>query len=144
MALFEKKDSSNSAVSPEEAECDKKLAELARNREETVRMIGLMFLESSTPESVANTPYKELVDKVAVIDKETVFQEKRKLAVKGLRKCEKCGNILVLDSSFCNKCGEKLEPLFVEEIKSQNICPQCGATYAQDAVFCISCGCKLK
>ncbi|MCI9276137.1 zinc-ribbon domain-containing protein [bacterium D16-50] len=22
-------------------------------------------------------------------------------------KCEECGNILVLDSVFCNKCGQK-------------------------------------
>ena len=66
------------------------------------------------------------------------------LAVQGKRKCEKCGNVLVLESVFCNKCGEKLEPLFAEEMAKQNICPQCGATHSEEAAFCTSCGYKLK
>lgn len=144
MALFEKKDqTTNMAISPEEAECDKRLAELAQERAETVMKIGQVFLAANTPASVTDTPYAEYVNRVAAIDQESAFQEKRKLAIKGLRKCEKCGNILVLDSAFCNKCGEKLEPLFLEENKAKQVCPQCGAAYAEEAAFCTSCGHKL-
>lgn len=148
MALFEKKEQVvTSTVSPAEAECDRRLAELAQNRAATVMQIGQLFLKENTPASVKGTPFEECMTRMAAIDKETEYQEKRKLAIKGLRKCEKCGNILVLDSAFCNKCGEKLEPLFAEEntvqSSGQNICPKCGAACAEGAVFCTSCGNKL-
>lgn len=144
MALFERKSQATAAtVTPMEAECDRKLEELRRKREEYVMNIGLTFLAGNTPASVADTPYEEFVNGVISVDQEAEFLEKRKLALKGMRKCEKCGNILVLDSSFCNKCGEKLEPLFLEENKEQNVCSKCGATYAEGAAFCTSCGNKL-
>lgn len=148
MALFEKKEQAvTPTVSPAEAECDRRLAELAQNRAATVMLIGQLFLKENTPEKVKGTPYEECVARVAAIDKEADYQEKRKLAIKGLRKCEKCGNVLVLDSAFCNKCGEKLEPLFAEENTAQNtvrnICPKCGATCVEGASFCTSCGNKL-
>lgn len=144
MALFEKKDQAgNSNMNQGMAECDRRLAELAQNRTAVVMQIGQLFLASNTPESVKGSPYAELVGNVAAIDQEMDYQEKRKLAIQGLRKCEKCGNILVLDSAFCNKCGEKLEPLFAEQNKAQNICPKCGAPYAEGAAFCTTCGNKL-
>lgn len=144
MALFEKKEQEVVAnVTPGEAECDRRLAELAQNRAALVMQIGHAFLAANTPESVKGTPYEEFVLNVTAIDQETDYQEKRKLAIRGLRKCEKCGNILVLDSAFCNKCGEKLEPLFADEHKAQNMCPQCGLSYAEGAAFCTSCGYKL-
>lgn len=144
MGLFDKKNqSANTAISPAEAECDRQLAELKRRREDAVMKIGLTFLAGNTPEDVADTPYAEYVFSVADIDKETKFLEKRKLSIRGLRQCEKCGNILVLDSAFCNKCGEQLEPLFIEGSKGQNVCSKCGAPYAEGAAFCTSCGNKL-
>lgn len=116
-------------------------------------MAGLCSLISGwkanniTPEKVKGTLYEECVARVAAIDKEADYQEKRKLAVKGLRKCEKCGNVLVLDSAFCNKCGEKLKPLLAEENTVQNIvqniCPKCGSACVEGAAFCTSCGNKL-
>lgn len=144
MALFDKREPEAMVnVTPGEAECDRRLAELAQNRAALVMQIGHAFLAANTPESVKGSPYEELVLSVASIDKETDYQEKRKLAIRGLRKCEKCGNILVLDSAFCNKCGEKLEPLFAEETKTQHLCPQCGLAYPEGATFCTSCGYKL-
>lgn len=141
MALFEKKEST--AVLPQVTGCEKQIAELGQRRAELVMQIGLMFLANNTIEELAGSPYEENAKAVVAIDKEIVFQEKRKLAAQGLRKCEKCGNILVLDSAFCNKCGEKLEPLFAEEIKNQHVCSQCGASYEEGARFCTSCGHKL-
>lgn len=141
MALFEKKDTVT--VSPEVAACERKLAELERSRIEKVLQIGQIFLDNNKEEELAGTVYEESARAVGVILKEKEFQEKRMLAVQGKRKCETCGNILVLDSAFCNKCGEKLEPLFAEEMKKQNICPKCGKTYEEDAMFCTSCGQKL-
>lgn len=140
MALFDKKEG---IVQPEVVECDRKLAELERRKNQLVMQIGLIFLANNTVDELVGSPYEESVKAVEIVEKEKVFQEKRKLAVQGQRKCEKCGNILVLDSAFCNKCGEKLEPLFAEEMRNQNVCPQCGTTYEEGAVFCTSCGNKL-
>ncbi len=139
MALFEKKQAQT--VSPEVAEYDKQIAQLAQRRVQLVLQVGQMFLDAN--KDLAGSPYEENAKAIMTIDKETEFLEKRKLAVQGLRKCEKCGNILVLDSSFCNKCGEKLEPLFAEEMKKQNICPKCGSSYEEGAMFCTTCGNKL-
>ena len=38
----------------------------------------------------------------------------RKLKTQGLRMCENCGNTLPYDSSFCNKCGYKLQAVSEE------------------------------
>lgn len=141
MGFFDKKETV--VTPPEVVECEKKLAELHARRTEMVMQIGLMFLANNPLEKLAGSPYEENAKAIAAIDRERDFQEKRKLAVQGLRKCEKCGNVLVRDSAFCNKCGEKLEPLFAEETKNQNVCPVCGAPYEEDAVFCTSCGNKL-
>ncbi len=139
MALFEKKPAQ--AAVPEVAEYDKQIAQLAQRRAQLVLQVGQMFLDAN--KDLEGSPYEENAKAIMAIDKETDFLEKRKLAVQGLRKCEKCGNILVLDSSFCNKCGEKLEPLFAEEMKKQSICPKCGSAYEEGAMFCTSCGNKL-
>lgn len=141
MAFFDKKDTVT--VSPEVAACEQKLAELERSRIEKVLQIGQIFLNNNKEEELVGTVYEGTAKAVSIILKEKEFQEKRMLAVQGKRKCETCGNILVLDSAFCNKCGKKLEPLFAEEMKKQNICPKCGNTYGEDAMFCTSCGQKL-
>lgn len=142
MALFEKKETA--AVSPEVLECERRIEELLKCKERLLVDIGSKFLENNSLEKIAGTPYEASAKEVSEIDKEREFQEKRKLAVQGLRRCEKCGNILVLDSMFCNKCGEKLNPLFVTEVQNGNICSVCGAEYKEGAMFCTACGNKLK
>ncbi|MBD5459888.1 MAG: zinc ribbon domain-containing protein [Lachnospiraceae bacterium] len=146
MAFFDKKEAVPS-VSTEVAECDRLIAELDQRRAGFVMQVGHMFLSANPVESLAGSPYEECAKAVAAIDRDRLFQEKRKLAIQGLRKCEKCGNILVLDSAFCNKCGEKLEPLFQQQTPPVNPqprkCPQCGAPYEEGAMFCTTCGTKL-
>lgn len=146
MALFEKKDTSSVAM--EVAECDRQIAWNRQRRAELVMQVGEMFIANST--DLAGTPYDEIVRAVRGTEREIVNLEKRKLAAQGLRRCEKCGNILVLDSAFCNKCGEKLGPLFEDHSSApapaqvaQNICPKCGVVCDTGAMFCTSCGNKL-
>ena len=143
MALFDNVKKETSVMSGDEMACVKRIEELRNNRANLVLQVGTVFLENNSPEKLAGTPYIGLVNQIASVDAEIIYQEKRKLAVKGLRKCEKCGNILVLDSSFCNKCGEKLEPLFAESDAGQPVCPVCGSPYTEGAVFCTACGNKL-
>ena len=141
MGLFDKKETTDAAL-PEVAECDAKIANLNQQKQKTIYSIGEKYVELNTVKSAAGTPFEENMEKLGSIEKEIAITEKRKLAVQGLRKCDKCGNILVIDSAFCNKCGEKLEPLQVEVMK--NICPKCGSAYEDGAAFCTSCGNKLE
>lgn len=142
MTLFVKKDSPSTP--PEVAECEKKIAELEGRRTAALIRIGEIFLQNTSPEKAAGTPYEEKIKEIHLIDIAKDYQEKRKLVVQGMRKCEKCGNILALNSLFCNKCGERLKSFFPEEEKKAHVCPQCGTSYTEDAFFCISCGYKLK
>lgn len=140
MGLFDKKATERMST-PEIAECDAKIANLNQQRQKTIYSIGEQYVELNTAKSAAGTTFEAYMEQLESIDEEIAVTEKRKLAVQGLRKCEKCGNILVIDSAFCNKCGEKLEALQAEVMK--NICPKCGSVYEDDAAFCISCGNKL-
>lgn len=139
MGLFDKK--AAEAIPQEAIECDVHMAELEKQKEKVIYQIGLKYVENNTLKEVKDTPYEEDLNELESIEKDMEKTEKRKLAVQGLRKCEKCGNILVIDSAFCNKCGERLEELQAEVMG--NICPKCGAVYEEGAVFCVSCGNKL-
>lgn len=137
MGLFDKK----ATVPPGVAECETHIAELEQQRKNVIFRIGSKYVESNSLKDAEGTPYEEDMGELETIAQNLTITEKRKLALQGLRKCEKCGNILTVDSAFCNKCGEKLEKLQAEVMK--NICPQCGASYEDGAGFCISCGTKL-
>lgn len=141
MALFDRKETTNAATVPEVAECDARIAGLEKKRKEVIFRIGSKYVENNTLKDAKGTPYEEDLSELESIAQDIAVTEKRKLAVQGLRKCEKCGNVLVIDSAFCNKCGAKLEELQVEVMK--NICPKCGAPYEDGAAFCMSCGNKL-
>lgn len=145
MGLFNARTQTQGAqVPPEVAECDKHLEDLNKRREKIFYEIGAYYVANNTVETATGTEFEGYMKEIKAIADETVVMEKRKLAVQGLRKCEKCGNILVLDSAFCNKCGEKLEPLFVPTEQNPHICTKCGSEYEEGALFCVSCGSKLE
>lgn len=139
MGLFDKKETVTTI--PGVAECDTRIAELEQQKREIIFQIGSKYVENNTLKDAAGTPYEDDLSELESVIQEIAVTEKRKLAMQGLRKCDKCGNVLVIDSAFCNKCGTKLEALQAEVMK--NICPKCGASYEEDAVFCTSCGNKL-
>lgn len=141
MGLFDKKETGNVTTVPEVAECDTRIAGLEQQKKEVIFRLGLKYVENNTLKDAKGTPYEEDLNELDSIEQDIAVTEKRKLAVQGLRKCEECGNVLVIDSAFCNKCGAKLEALQVEVMK--NICPKCGAPHEEDAAFCMSCGNKL-
>jgi len=144
MGLFDGKSTKQvPVVAPKVAECDNQLAMLEKKKEDVIHKIGQTYVENNTTQNAAGTVYEPFMKELDKIQEDTIILEKRKLAVQGLRKCEKCGNVLVLDSVFCNKCGEKLEELFVPTEQNPNICTKCGATFEEDAAFCTSCGNKL-
>ena len=60
------------------------------------------------------TAYTEKVDTIKKLEYNSKVWNNRKLKTQGLRMCENCGNTLPYDSSFCNKCGYKLQPVSEE------------------------------
>lgn len=143
MGLFDKK-----AVSPEVAECDRQIAAIADRRNNIIYSVGQQFLSTTSAAQVKGTPYEAMLTEYEQLAAQEAALEKRKLAAQGLRKCENCGNILVLDSMFCNMCGQKFEKYINEETLIQEqpgapICPQCGSECVPGAVFCRSCGFRL-
>ncbi len=128
---------------PEIAEFKKRLAGLEQAKRELIFRIGTIFVEKNNLESVAGTEYESLLLQIEQGANEAEVLNKRILASQGLRKCEKCGNVISLDSAFCNKCGEKLEPLFTEEV-NKNVCSNCGAPLEPGGSFCTVCGTKIQ
>ena len=76
---------------------------------------------------------------------------------KGLRTCEKCGEIISTEATFCAVCGSKQKPVKLkseskkekeeEELKEKNkekVCPQCGIVCAAGSKFCTKCGYQLE
>ncbi len=144
MGLFDAKQTKSQAVSPEVADCDRQLAALTQRKREIVYNIGQLYADSNDAVSAAGTVYENPLKELERIAEDISTLEKRKLALQGLRKCEKCGNVLVLDSAFCNKCGEKLEPLFTPTEQNPHVCSKCGTPYTEGAAFCTGCGSKLE
>lgn len=133
-------------VPPEVAECDKVIADLDQKNDMLIKEIGQIYVRDNTVESAEGTPYEDAMKNLKAVSeqKEAVF--KKKLSIQGLRMCENCGNVLSLDSLFCNKCGGKLEP--IQQIENETgsagrFCPKCGATVDDDSDFCVKCGNKL-
>lgn len=143
MGFFDAKQTQANTVSPEVAECDRKLAELEQKRQDAIFRIGQLYVENNDAKSAEGTAYEPLVKEVQSITEESESLEKRKLALQGLRKCEACGNILVLESGFCNICGKKLDALFAPTQENPYICSKCGAPYEEGMLFCAECGNKL-
>lgn len=143
MALFEKKNTAETPQIPGLAECDAKIAQLTKQKQETTYKLGAKYAENNTAVSAAGTIYAEELSELENIAREIDNTEVKKLALQGLRRCEECGNILVSDSAFCNKCGEKLEPLQIQEQSAAPRCPKCGNPVEPGAAFCVSCGTKL-
>lgn len=145
MGIFDTKVNSqtNVIVPPEVIECDKQLTAVAQKKANIVNQIGKIYVDNNNAKTAAGTIFEPLMLELEKLSAEAITIEKRKLAVQGLRKCEKCGNILVLDSFFCNKCGIKLEELFASQKQCESICTQCGTPYGEESVFCTGCGKKL-
>lgn len=132
--------------------CNDRFKELEGKIAAAYGEIGKKFYEENKDARLQESMYQELVNSVTAMYKEQNVIEKKILALQDLRKCAKCGNVLSLDSVFCNKCGARLEKLPQEifggnaeqTMQTNPICAACGAPLENDAVFCSVCGAKVK
>ncbi len=69
---------------------------------------------------------------------------------KGVRVCPECGEMISVESAFCQNCGAKQKPVKVKEEKKSTkkaeekpedkVCPKCGQICEGKAKFCAKCG----
>lgn len=93
--------------------------------------------------------------KIDKMKKEIDEMNKTILYNKGLRTCEKCGEVIPTESTFCANCGQKQKPIkikeeskeekeVIEEKIVEKVCPQCGLVCQAGSKFCTKCGYKLE
>lgn len=92
-------------------ECDDKVVALKEEIKSTYEAIGKAYFEKYVDSDEATGVFAEGIEKIKAAFTECGIQNQIKLAVQGKRICEACGNVLTVDSLFCNKCGNKLEEL---------------------------------
>lgn len=125
-------------------QCDWQLGQLEEQRKDCLMEIGRLYACKTTVEQAAGTPYEEMITELDRIETRRELLEKRKLAFRNQRKCEKCGAILNLDSVFCNKCGEKLEEIAPEVLTDEPLCPNCKQPIEEGSTFCTYCGASIR
>lgn len=123
------------------------LNEMDNRLKEIYEKLGRSYYEDHFEDDVINEHYADFFLQIEILKKERNTLEVKKLAKKGLRRCEVCQQIITIDSAFCNKCGAKLEELpqeifdgQVEEVKRN--CRVCGQELENGDAFCPYCGNK--
>ena len=90
---------------------------------------------------------KSIDKKLAEIDD----MNKKILYNKSLRVCDKCKEVISLESTYCPTCGAKQKAIKIktekkEEVKKEvnKVCAQCGLICEASSKFCTKCGFELK
>lgn len=65
------------------------------------------------------------------------------ISLNNMTVCPNCANLVAKGTSFCTKCGTRVEPVVIPD-SSQPICKKCGAILNEGMAFCSSCGAKAE
>lgn len=119
--------------------------------------IGRTVYESyKSGEDVGKVFTKEC-KKIDKMNKDIEEKNKTILYNKGLRNCDKCGEVISTDAMFCANCGQKQKPVKIKEEKKvekeeseekvklvEKVCPQCGLVCPAGSKFCTKCGYNIE
>lgn len=161
MAFFNKVGESLSSASKSVAEKAKQLAEVSslngriNAQEEIVERAYLEMgkryyeLHNESPEEGFGDYCTSIKEALAQI--ESLNEEIRK--VKGIQVCSICGAEVLLEATFCQKCGNKViiqeeivatpvetTPEVIDEVK---VCQNCGKAQDIGTSFCCECGSRI-
>lgn len=142
-------DKSGKAI--EDAKLKLAIAEKEDEIEEIYKEMGKTVYDSyKSGEDVgkAFTKDSKAIDKkIAEIDE----MNKKILYNKSLRVCDKCKEVINLESAFCPTCGAKQKAVKIKEEKKEEpkkeenkVCAQCGLVCEPNSKFCTKCGFELK
>jgi RNA polymerase subunit RPABC4/transcription elongation factor Spt4 len=88
----------------------------------------------------------KIVSEIEEMNKTVLYNKK-------LKKCDNCGEIISLDSSYCDNCGDKQKEVKIKNIEKtkkedkkesvERVCPTCGLICDANSKFCAKCGYKF-
>ena len=113
------------------------IAEEEKKQTEIYCKIGRLFVEEC-----GDSPAEKYRENVELIRKTEKIIDEYKAKIKELRgviRCEQCGEEIAPGSSFCPNCGCKLK-LQEENVKIEKRCKWCNSVLRDDIKFCTSCG----
>ena len=111
--------------------------------------MGKAIYSSYTKGEDVGKDFTKECKKIDKLNKEIEEMNKAILFNKGLRKCEKCEEVIPTEADFCSNCGSKQKPVKIkvekkeakEEAKPlEKVCPQCGLVCGAKEKFCSKCG----
>lgn len=124
------------AISEREDKIYEKYADMGRTVYEMYKQgedVGEVFTKES-----------EEIDKLR---KEIHEMNRKILANKGLKECDECGDVIDLNSNFCQHCGKEQIKVEIKEEKEeenkQKVCSNCNSICEENAQFCPNCGTEL-
>ncbi|MCR4647703.1 MAG: hypothetical protein K5776_01345 [Lachnospiraceae bacterium] len=112
MAWGVKKDSNSAELKS----IENSLKQTENAKKEMIYQLGEIFYDANRDNEGIDDIYKDKVDTIKKLEYNLNVWNNRKLKSQGLRICDNCGNPLPYDSSFCNKCGCKLQPVQEEPV----------------------------
>ena len=124
--------------------------------EEIYEAMGKTVYDSYKKGEDVGKVFTKEAKKIDKIKNEIEEMNKKVLYNKGLRVCASCGEIIGIDNTFCQNCGEKQKPVKLkidkkeEEKKetkqepTEKVCPQCGYVCDPKSKFCPKCGNKFE
>ncbi len=108
--------------------------------------LGKEYYEAVSKKGIqAPADYREIFNDIDNVKKEILAQENALLAKEGKKKCLNCGEIITIESRFCNMCGfpcksEKKKTEIHNMVPKKRTCIKCGLALDDDADFCTNCG----
>lgn len=110
------------------------ISEEQRKIEGLYSLIGKKYFEVH-PDSTEEG-FSEMVSTIKASLAQLETYRENLQVLKGVRVCPHCGVEIALNAMFCSSCGNKLEPIVVQ---NSSVCSNCGAQLAPGAKFCGNC-----
>lgn len=137
----------------EEAKSKNEISDKQDVIEESFKAIGKTVYESYLSGEDVGKVFTKECKKIEKATKDIEDLNTKILYNKNLRKCDNCGEVIALNSEYCQNCGQKQKTFKITTEKKDNekqqkdniekVCPQCGNICEPEAKFCPKCGYKF-
>ncbi len=97
------------------------LMQVDTNKKNLIFQLGEAFYKANKENEEVSEEYKTVINNINKLEYNRKVWINRKMKLQGMRICEGCGNVLPYESSFCNRCGIKLEPVAEELMELEGV-----------------------
>lgn len=119
----------------------------------TFELMGKAVYDSYKAGEDVGKVFSKECKRIDKCNEEIEEMNKKILFNKKLRKCSNCGEVISVESTYCQNCGDKQKPVKIKEEKQEKepvkeehldkVCPQCGLICETEAKYCLKCGYKF-